>query len=168
MADAQRARLAGGDSMYAKYPKTMLRHRAAAELARQVYPDIVLGLYAEAEREDIEALDVTPMQRPAPQVVTEPVSEPTAAAAAESIDDMMARWKAALFTASTIAECDRVGRDMNKKLTEGSPEYAAALALYNDRKRELKTRHTRPRPVPTAAAPQDAELVNERNPGEEG
>jgi hypothetical protein len=46
--DATRAGLAGKDN-YKNYGRAMLRHRAAAELARMVYPDLVLGIYAEEE-----------------------------------------------------------------------------------------------------------------------
>jgi hypothetical protein len=162
MADAQRARLAGGgESMYAKYPKTMLRHRAAAELARQVYPDIVLGLYSDAEKDDIEAIDVTP----APQLVTEPVrtqEEPD-----EPIEAAMARWRSALFTAATIAECDRVRREVKARLQDGTPQYKAMVDLYKARVKELKTAHERPAGA-TEQQPQEGEIVTERQAGEDG
>lgn len=45
--DARRAGC-GGPS-WAKFPRQMLRHRAAAELARSVYPDVILGLYTPEE-----------------------------------------------------------------------------------------------------------------------
>lgn len=44
MEDAKRADLAGGDN-WRKYPAQMLRHRCAADLAREVYPDLVFGFY---------------------------------------------------------------------------------------------------------------------------
>lgn len=156
MADAQRAKLAGGsESMYGKYPKTMLRHRAAAELARQVYPDIVLGLYSDAE-EEIDTIDVTPRQ----QLVTEPVrtrEEPD-----ESIEVAMGRWKSDLFTASTIADCDRVRREIKARLQDGTPQYKAMVEAYKTRVKELKTRHEQPAKQPE---PQEGEIVDEREPG---
>jgi len=164
MADAQRARLAGGgESMYAKYPKTMLRHRAAAELARQVYPDIVLGLYSDAEKDDFEAIDVTP----APQLVTEPVH--TQDADDVEIEGAMARWKAALKNAVTVAECDRVRREVKARLHEDSPQYQAMVELYRARVTVLKTAHKRPAvAAPAEPQPQDGEIVTDRQPGEDG
>lgn len=48
--DAKRAGISG--DMYQKYPRQMLRHRCSADLAREVYPDLVLGLYAPEEFND--------------------------------------------------------------------------------------------------------------------
>lgn len=48
MDDAKAAQLTGSD-MYRKYPRVMLRHRCAAELVREVYPDIILGIFCEGE-----------------------------------------------------------------------------------------------------------------------
>jgi hypothetical protein len=36
-------------SNWSKYRKTMLRHRCATQLARRVYPDVVLGLFTPDE-----------------------------------------------------------------------------------------------------------------------
>lgn len=51
--EAQTAGLAG-NAQYQKRPKTMLRHRCAAELARMVYPDIIMGLHTVEEMEGVE------------------------------------------------------------------------------------------------------------------
>lgn len=52
MVDAKRAGLSfKEDSNWSKYPRAMLRHRASSELARMVYPDLVLGIYSEEEVE---------------------------------------------------------------------------------------------------------------------
>lgn len=48
--DARRAGL-GGKGTWAAYPAQMLRHRCAADLAREVYPDVLLGLYTPDEVE---------------------------------------------------------------------------------------------------------------------
>lgn len=54
--DAKRAQLSfAGDSNWSKYPRTMLRWRAAAELARAVYPDVVMNVYVPGELEEEEA-----------------------------------------------------------------------------------------------------------------
>ena len=43
----EQARQAGvvGKDVWKKYPAAMLRHRAASDLARAIYPEVVLGLY---------------------------------------------------------------------------------------------------------------------------
>jgi hypothetical protein len=51
MEDAKRAGLDRRD-VWRAYPRDMLRHRAAAGLARRVYPDVVLGCYAPGELEE--------------------------------------------------------------------------------------------------------------------
>ena len=53
MDDAKRAGLAGKGT-WAAYPAAMLRHRCAADLARQEYPDVLLGLY------DPDEMDASP------------------------------------------------------------------------------------------------------------
>jgi hypothetical protein len=51
--DARRAGLLNKD-VWKSYPRYMLRHRTAAALARRVYPDVILGCYAEGEMRDDE------------------------------------------------------------------------------------------------------------------
>ncbi len=68
IADAKRAGIGGGGN-WSKYPRVMLRHRAAAELARLVYPDVILGVYAEEELADLPPVEVTPIEA---EAVTEP------------------------------------------------------------------------------------------------
>jgi len=77
MADAKRAGLGGGN--WAKYPRAMLQARATAELAREVYPDLLLGIYTPDELETVEA---TPTAQPRtvtrdPEPVVAEVVEPT-------------------------------------------------------------------------------------------
>lgn len=54
---AKRAKLIKGDSAWEAYPETMLRHRCVAMLAREVFPDLTLGIYCQEEREEMEAID---------------------------------------------------------------------------------------------------------------
>ena len=61
IADAKRAGIGGGGN-WSKYPRVMLRHRAAAELARLVYPDVIIGVYAEEELADLPPVEVTPIE----------------------------------------------------------------------------------------------------------
>ena len=59
MADATRAGLAQ-KSIWKQYPAQMLRHRCAADLARELFSDVVLGLYDPEELDD-----ATPEAQPA-------------------------------------------------------------------------------------------------------
>jgi hypothetical protein len=56
--DAKRAGLDRRD-VWRAYPRDMLRHRAAAGLARRVYPDVVLGCYAPGELEESQSSSPT-------------------------------------------------------------------------------------------------------------
>lgn len=53
LSDAQRAGIANGDN-WKKYPRAMLKARAKAALARDVYPDVLAGVYETSEVEEIE------------------------------------------------------------------------------------------------------------------
>jgi hypothetical protein len=59
LADAKQAGLASGDG-WGKYPRAMLFARATSELARQVYPDLLLGIYAPEEFEEVAATTSQP------------------------------------------------------------------------------------------------------------
>jgi len=115
MQDAERAGLIS--DMYRRHPRRMLSARAKAYLARDVYPEILLGLVTEDEAEEISrGARPTAPARPAP-VVVEAVVEPlgrqtldaarAAVAAAEagpslyeriqaaaSVEDLASLWRA--------------------------------------------------------------------------
>ena len=55
--DAQRAGLLS-NPVWTKWPRTMLRWRAAADLAREVYPDVIAGLYTPEELGADEAVTI--------------------------------------------------------------------------------------------------------------
>ena len=98
---AQRAGLAGKDN-WRKYPHAMLRSRAAAELARAVYPDVVGGLYDPDEIPGAEARTAEP--RP---VVQPPAQRRTLAAAppaASSAETMPAPPESAEVLSAPPAE----------------------------------------------------------------
>jgi hypothetical protein len=65
MADAKRANVTG-KPIWSQYPAQMLRHRCAADLAREVYPDVVLGLYTPEEMDSVERREPAPLPPPAP------------------------------------------------------------------------------------------------------
>lgn len=78
MADAKRAGVVKGGSNWEKYPRMMLRHRAASELARLVYPDVVMGIYVEGEVVEngngaatVEPLTAAPPPEPSTETPTD-------------------------------------------------------------------------------------------------
>lgn len=89
MDDAKRAELTGKDN-WKKYPRAMLKARAKAVLARDVYPDVLAGCYDP---------DEIPNERPALTVVPEiidadivdrPALEPAPEAQASLVDAIIA------------------------------------------------------------------------------
>jgi hypothetical protein len=121
MEDALRAKLAtkGDDSNYGKYPAIMLRHRAAANIAREVFPDIILGVYCEEEADEIAA-------------TAEPISE-----VREQIDATQARIDG---LRETIKACTTVDELTALAPTLKAEPAAIAHAVkldYQQRKAEL-------------------------------
>lgn len=82
MEDARRAGLAHKD-VWKNYPRTMLRHRTAAELARRVYPDVCLGIYVQGEMRDDDQV-ASRLSVPV-EVVVEQQEAQAPAAAKESV-----------------------------------------------------------------------------------
>lgn len=81
MGDAKRAGITGKGT-WAAYPAAMLRHRCAADLAREVYPDVLLGLY------DPEELGDAPDAPQSADVVQAPASWRDDLSACESLRDV--------------------------------------------------------------------------------
>jgi hypothetical protein len=72
----RRAGLANGDG-WSKYPRAMLLARATGELARQVYPDLLLGIYTSEEMADADrAAPTAPI--PVVATVVQTVADPAA------------------------------------------------------------------------------------------
>lgn len=71
MDDAKRAGLSGKGT-WAKYPTAMLRHRCAADMAREIYPEILLGMY-DPDEISTDGIDARPMpQRSRVEVIQTP------------------------------------------------------------------------------------------------
>jgi hypothetical protein len=83
MDDAKRAGITGKGT-WSAYPAAMLRHRCAADLAREVFPDVLMGLYdpEELTTEDVQAAHVAAVRG-------EVNRRMEAGQSAESIESMM-------------------------------------------------------------------------------
>jgi hypothetical protein len=104
MGDAERAGLVS--DMYRRHPKRMLSARCKAYLARDVFPEVLMGLVTEDEADEIGKSAARPPApaRPAPVVVEAvPVVEAPAPAgpslyeriqAAASVEDLASLWRA--------------------------------------------------------------------------
>jgi hypothetical protein len=79
--DAKRARIAGKQN-WQSYPRQMLVARASAELARNIFADVIGGMAASEELEDIDPDATTPEPEPEAKTTTRRRRRPTAATAA--------------------------------------------------------------------------------------
>jgi hypothetical protein len=103
--DAKRAGCGG--QTWQRFPRQMLSHRCAAELARRVYPDVLLGLYTPDER---PAIVVEHAQAPAPDDGPEVdgVSYASALAAIDLPGKAVAVWLAYRQALGQRAPAERV------------------------------------------------------------
>lgn len=120
--DAKRAKLSfQPDSNWCKYPRVMLRHRASAELAQAVYPDLVLGLGSE----DDDGMDSPHSRGPvvmdaefteqATTTTKAPEKEqPKANEKAKTNEERAARWLERLSTAKTAEEANAVRHEVKQ------------------------------------------------------
>ena len=97
--DARRAGLAQRDT-WKSYPSRMLLARAQAWAAREVFPDLLLGLYDEDEV-------VRPVATPAPARVVETVVEPVVEV--EAVD-----YAAAIAAADTLEQLSELGAELRR------------------------------------------------------
>jgi hypothetical protein len=121
MADAERAGLARKD-IWKQYPRAMLRSRAVSEVARQAFPDAILGFYTPEEMgapvdEDGRVIvtgEVIDVDQSTGEVTVTPSQDHTRAMQAlhakadeMGIDhDMLHRWAEAQKGISTLADLD--------------------------------------------------------------
>ena len=144
----------GKNANWRSIPQTMLRHRCAAFLARQVYPDLILGLY---DRDELEDLPPTQTQTQTVQssVVSSVVSSPiTGEVEQEDFAELIAE-------SSTLSELESVA--MRIKNAGFSPAVRTPLvAIYKARKDSLTS------PVIATVVPSSSEDEHMREPGQEG
>jgi hypothetical protein len=115
---AKRAGLVKDKSGWDKYPEAMLRHRCVAMLAREVFPDLVLGIYCEEEAAEIRASE-------APTDIA-PLSPPVVDAETVDPDARFNEWKARLEAAATELECNALRSEV--KAANVSPDEQTQIA----------------------------------------
>lgn len=134
MQDAERAGLLS--DMYRRHPKRMLSARCKAYLARDVYPEVLMGLVTEDEADEISgARQSAPRaaQRPAPVVVDAvPVAEPT------PVDTTAADLYQRIQACETVEALSTLWRDCAAyRQSLPHAEQEAIKGTFADRKREL-------------------------------
>lgn len=183
MRDRERAKLGlareGKDpssSNWAKYPAVMLRHRAASLLAREVYPDLILGFYTEDEAAEaaladagqrfagLEIDEVKPLPPAAPPPpAVQPGPAPLQLAPEEPLEQRAARWEAALRAATDEAAAKAVTAEITRVIPKSSdPTRKRLAALYAERKAASWAPPVEPPHDPVTGE------VHEREPGQEG
>ena len=114
LAEARKAGLCKPNGNWDKYPTRMLRARAKAFLARDIYPDVLIGLYSTEEMQDVAR----------PRVHVEVVEQ-----VVDALPDIAARI--AVATQEELA-------DLREEARTKYPERRAELvAAYQARKAEL-------------------------------
>ena len=136
--EAKAAGVTGKDN-WRKYPAAMLRARAAAALARAVYPDLVLGVY-DPDELGASTIDVTPAPAPAPVVgrvvesapVAAPVAAPAPAARRKKTEPAPAPAPAVEEAEVVeVSPADGLATELDQLLEAiaGAPDVSAAIAL---------------------------------------
>jgi hypothetical protein len=161
--DAKRAGLTGKD-IWKSYPAQMLRHRCAADLAREVFPDLLMGVYAQGEipgdegprREEAPpapqraAVSLVPQPKPSEQVTPEP--DPIAQMADEDVAALEG-WAKRIQACASLAELTALGPQI-KALPDTMR--AELRPLFIARQRELSPPPEGPKGKPANDAGPDA------------
>jgi hypothetical protein len=141
--DAKRAGLVGKGN-WAKYPAAMLVARAQAALAREVFPDLLLGLYTDDEMSQAHGGHA----QPSPVFVdTDGVVVESGASAVSAADP----WLRAIAEARTLDELRGRVADSIKSANLDRHARDRAIAAYRAREAELKAAPEHP--------PAEAEVV---------
>lgn len=166
--DAQRAGLI--NEMYKKHPKRMLSARCKAYLARDVYPELLMGLYDPDEVAEI-AVRATPPGAPIAFETSLPV-EPT-----ESVVDVLLQDIVAVRSHDELTAIAARIRPLKDDIRVTDAQRKLIGARYRDAQKAFaapKAESPKPAPAPPAAsggvpdAEYDAPDYGPREPGDEG
>lgn len=153
MADAKRAQVTG-KPIWSQYPAQMLRHRCAADLAREVYPDVVLGLYTPEEMDSIAPREIAVVRAPEPVAApslaplgVEAPAAPVAVAPPGLSADELAAMLAMLAHCETIDALDATRAEIRPDVsTRATPAQRAQLRAAAEAKRVALTPTEPPTP----------------------
>lgn len=160
MADAKRAQITG-KPIWSQYPAQMLRHRCAADLAREVYPDVVLGLYTPEEMDSVDRhespREIAVARSPAPVAVPSlaalgvdaPAAPAPVAFATPGLSDAeLAAMLSMLAHCETIDALDATRAEIRPDVsTRATPAQRAQLRAAAEARRAALT-PTEPTPPP--------------------
>lgn len=141
---AKRAALHQKDN-WRTFPRAMLASRAKAELARDVYPDVLAGCYIEDEIEDPRP---APPSRPPVDVIDADFVETPAPVNLDDYPEL-----AEIDAATSVDQLKEIAsRFAKRKLTPRGAAYEAVNARYKARLQWLKaqTQHEQPTEVATS------------------
>lgn len=138
ISDAQKAGLLASD-MYRRHPRRMLSARAKAFLARDVFPELLMGLIEDGEAEEIAAQSQPLALAPAPAPTIAQIAEaiPVAPALGEA-PAIEAAHHASVRACATIDALNALWRDL-ARIRQRIPkdELDALKSEFVARKREL-------------------------------
>lgn len=150
-ADAERAGLMKEKGGHAKYPRTMLLHRAVAVVAREMYPEVILGMYVPEEQAEIVQAELLRPRVIEPKEVSrapfQNLQQPQQDPPPPSRD-----WDAEIAAADTLEALKSLGADIKDTKASRTKEEGNRLGgLFQARKAAL-----------TAAVQQVAESSNDQ------
>ncbi|MDO9016642.1 MAG: hypothetical protein Q8S73_41210 [Deltaproteobacteria bacterium] len=139
-ADAERAQLVKKNSGHEKYPRIMLLHRCVAVIGREVYPDVLLGMYVPEEQAEIIQAEIV-----RPRVVEAKESQPLPRAPSQnlppepSVPAGPARdWDAEIAAADSLEALKELGTAIKATKASRSAEEGTRLSgLFQARKKAL-------------------------------
>ena len=135
-ADAERAGLVKAKGGHEKYPRTMLLHRCVAVVARELFPDVILGMYVPEEQAEIVQAEVI-----RPRVVEAKEQAPVTRAPFQQAQAPQAPqrdWDAEIAAAETLDVLKAIGADLkDTKATRSAEEGTRLGGLFQARKKAL-------------------------------
>ena len=140
IADATKAGLVRPSSNWTRSPKRMLAARAKSFLGRDVFPDLLLGMYTVEELMDVTPPPAGEPERPIvempPQAPPAPASEPPAATAPAGTSEQAEQLRG-LIAAARVEELPRLSELVRLNFPKGHEERASLADAVRMRKAEV-------------------------------